>query len=74
MLHGIGASEGIGIGTAVLVAEPDLDYSYVTPAGPEAEKARLATAEPTMQEGSTRRGSLAAKGMAPSVMKHRPMI
>lgn len=31
MLHGIGASEGIGIGTAVLVAEPDLDYSHVTP-------------------------------------------
>lgn len=44
MLHGIGASEGIGIGTAVLVAEPDLDYSHVTPAGPEAEKARLAAA------------------------------
>lgn len=47
MLHGIGASEGIGIGTAVLVAEPDLDYSHVTPAGPEAEKARLAAAVDT---------------------------
>ena len=47
MLHGIGASEGIGIGTAVLVAEPDLDYSHVTPAGPQAEKARLAAAVDT---------------------------
>ena len=47
MLHGIGASEGIGIGTAVLGAEPDLDYSHVPPAEPEAEKARLAAAVDT---------------------------
>ena len=44
MLKGIGASAGIGIGRALLVREPDLDYSRVTPAGPEAEQARLAAA------------------------------
>ena len=33
-----------------------------------------ASAEPTIQEGSTRRGSDAAKGIAPSVMNARPMI
>lgn len=42
MFKGIGASKGIGIGTAVLVREPDLDYSHVIPKGAETEKARLA--------------------------------
>ena len=33
-----------------------------------------ANAEPTTQAGMTRRGSAAAKGMAPSVIKHAPII
>ena len=33
-----------------------------------------ATADPTIQEGSTRRGSDAANGIAPSVINARPMI
>ena len=33
-----------------------------------------ATAEPIMQAGRTRRGSAAAKGIAPSVIKHAPII
>ena len=33
-----------------------------------------ASAEPMMQEGSTCRGSDAAKGIAPSVMNARPMM
>ena len=44
MFKGIGASAGIGIGTAVLVREPDLDYSHVVFAGEEKEKARLSAA------------------------------
>ena len=32
------------------------------------------TAEPIMQAGRTRRGSAAAKGIAPSVIKHAPII
>ena len=44
MFKGIGASAGIGIGSAVLVREPDLDYSHVVFAGEAAEKARLAAA------------------------------
>lgn len=44
MFKGIGASAGIGIGKAVFVREPNLDYSHVTAAGEEAEKARLANA------------------------------
>ncbi len=39
--EGIPASGGIGIGTAVLVAEPDLGYGDVVFSGVEAEKARL---------------------------------
>ncbi|MEQ2445092.1 phosphoenolpyruvate--protein phosphotransferase [Pseudoflavonifractor sp. CLA-AP-H29] len=42
--EGIPASGGIGIGTAVLVAEPDLGYGDVVFSGVEAEKARLAGA------------------------------
>ena len=43
-LNGIGASAGIGIGRALPVREPDLDYSKVIPAGVETEQARLADA------------------------------
>ena len=42
--EGIPASGGIGIGEAVLVAEPDLGYGDVVFSGVEAEKARLAGA------------------------------
>ena len=42
--EGIPASGGIGIGTAVLVAEPDLSYGDVVFSGVEAEKARLSGA------------------------------
>ena len=44
MFKGIGASAGIGIGSTVLVREPDLDYSHVVFAGEAVEKARLAAA------------------------------
>ena len=38
MFQGIAGSPGIGIGTAVLVREPDLSYSHVVCAGAEAEQ------------------------------------
>ena len=41
---------------------------------PNSMESAPATAEPTTQEGITRRGSDAAKGMTPSVMKEKPMI
>ena len=44
MYNGIGASAGIGIGRAVLVRLPDLDYSHVVFQGAQAEKARLSAA------------------------------
>ena len=44
MLRGIAGSPGIGIGTAVLVREPDLNYSHVVCAGVDAEQARLSAA------------------------------
>lgn len=44
ILHGIGASEGIGIGKAVCVREQNLDYSAVSYGGKEVEKDRLKTA------------------------------
>ena len=44
MFKGIGASAGIGIGRAVLVREPDLDYSHVVFAGVEEEQERLSAA------------------------------
>ena len=44
MYNGIGASAGIGIGRAVLVRLPDLDYSHVVFQGAQAEKARVAAA------------------------------
>ena len=44
MFKGIAGSPGIGIGTAVLVREPDLHYSHVIFAGADAEQARLSDA------------------------------
>ena len=44
ILHGIGASEGIGIGKAVCVREQNLDYSAVSYGGKEVEKDRLQAA------------------------------
>ena len=41
ILHGIGASDGIGMGKAVCVREQNLDYSAVQYAGKEVEKDRL---------------------------------
>lgn len=43
-LHGVGASAGIGIGTAVCVREQNLDYTSVPFSGAEQEKARLRAA------------------------------
>ena len=44
MYQGIAASEGIGIGKAVLLVEPDLDFSGAVFAGADAEKSRLSAA------------------------------
>ncbi|HIT57240.1 MAG TPA: phosphoenolpyruvate--protein phosphotransferase [Candidatus Galloscillospira stercoripullorum] len=41
ILHGIGASAGIGIGKAVCVREQNLDYSAVRYGGKDVEKGRL---------------------------------
>ena len=41
MLHGIGASQGIGIGKAVILEDPSLDFSAVQAKDPQEEKARL---------------------------------
>lgn len=48
--NGIGASAGIGIGRAVLVSSPNLDYSHVASQGAEAEKARLSAAAAAFTE------------------------
>lgn len=40
MYEGVNASEGIGIGTAVLAVEPDLSFEPTDVTDPEAEKAR----------------------------------
>lgn len=50
MFQGIAGSPGIGIGTAVLVREPDLNYSHVVFAGADAEQARLSAAVNTFIE------------------------
>ena len=47
VLRGVGASAGIGLGTAVCVREQDLDYSHVAFSGLEREKARLKEAMET---------------------------
>lgn len=44
MLKGIGASQGVGIGKAVIIEENNLDYSAVKYSTDEKEKARLKTA------------------------------
>ena len=44
MFRGIGASAGIGIGTVVLIREPNLDYSHVVSGGAAVEKQRLSDA------------------------------
>jgi len=41
MLQGIGASQGIGIGKAVILEDPSLDFSAVQAKDPREEKARL---------------------------------
>ena len=74
--QGIPASGGIGIGAAVLVAEPDLKYGDVVFSGVEAEKARLAgavsafTAETTAMAESlrTRVGDKQAEILSGQVM------
>ncbi|MBR6408317.1 MAG: phosphoenolpyruvate--protein phosphotransferase [Clostridia bacterium] len=44
MLRGIGASQGFGIGRAVIIEDVNLDYSAVKYSGADGEKARLANA------------------------------
>ena len=41
MLKGIGASQGYGIGRAVVIKDCNLDYRHVKYAGAEEEKAKL---------------------------------
>lgn len=53
ILHGIGASEGIGIGKAVCIHEQNLDYSSVKYGGREAEKERLKKATEKFNEKTT---------------------
>lgn len=50
MLNGIGGSAGIGIGRAVLVREPDLNYDHAAFAGQAAEQARLSAAVASFTE------------------------
>lgn len=47
MLHGVGASRGIGIGKIVCIKEQSLDYSHVVSQGSEREKQRLQEAVET---------------------------
>ena len=47
MLHGVGASRGIGIGKIVCIKEQSLDYSHVVSQGSEQEKKRLQEAVET---------------------------
>ena len=44
LFHGVGASSGIGMGTAALIQKASLDYSGVVYSGRENEKTRLADA------------------------------
>ena len=50
MLHGVGASRGIGIGKIVCIKEQSLDYSHVVSQGSEQEKKRLQEAVKTFCE------------------------
>ncbi len=54
ILHGIGASEGIGIGKAVCIREQNLDYSSVKYGGRDAEKERLKKASKKFSEKTSR--------------------
>ena len=54
ILHGIGASEGIGIGKAVCIQEQNLDYSSVKYGGRDAEKERLKKASKKFSEKTSR--------------------
>lgn len=47
MLHGVGASRGIGIGKIVCIKEQSLDYSHVVSQGSEQEEKRLQEAVET---------------------------
>ena len=53
MLKGIGASNGYGIGKAVIIEDANLDYSSVRYAGAEAEKSRLQNAVDTFIKETT---------------------
>ena len=53
ILHGIAASDGIGIGKVVCVREQNLDYSAVQYGGKEAEKDRLQKAISQFNEKTT---------------------
>ncbi|MBQ9058328.1 MAG: phosphoenolpyruvate--protein phosphotransferase [Atopobiaceae bacterium] len=44
MYQGVNASDGIGIGTAIVAVEPDLSYTPTTPESPEEEKQRYKAA------------------------------
>lgn len=68
--EGIPASAGIGIGQAVVLREPDLDYTNVRPAGAEAEKARLRAAA----EVFTARTTAMAEAMKERVGAQRAAI
>lgn len=70
MFKGIGASAGIGIGTAVLIREPNLDYSHVTVGDAAAEKQRLTDAVAAFIE-KTR---LMAQKMETQVGQHQAEI
>ncbi|WP_418666208.1 phosphoenolpyruvate--protein phosphotransferase [Allofournierella sp.] len=50
MLKGTGVSAGVGLGTALVLAEQELDWSGVRFAGEEAEKQRLAAAAGAVSE------------------------
>lgn len=54
MLHGVGASRGIGIGKIVCIKEQSLDYSQVVSQGSEQEKKRLKAAVETFCEMTQR--------------------
>lgn len=69
----------IKMATRYIIGLPMVGTTKMPPCGalrvqPKAIERAPAVAEPTMQEGITRSGSAAAKGIAPSVMKESPMI
>lgn len=70
MFRGIGASAGIGIGTAVLVREPNLDYSHVISGDAAVEKQRLSDAV----AGFIKKTRLMAQKMETQVGQHQAEI